>query len=112
VKVAVGKVNAITGKRWRLKLTKTWQDYVVCPDQPSLDGINAGDGYIRQFFAMPLPMGCTVEGQVTGKEEFGGIQLSDPPLILDATNRVQSRQALHSCQRELGGRSHEGLDRR
>jgi len=75
VKIAVGKVNAITGKRWRLRPAKTRQDYVVCPDQPWLDGINAGDGYIRQFVAMPLGMGYTVEGQVTGKEEFGGIQL-------------------------------------
>ena len=51
------------------------QDYVVCPDQPWLDGINAGDGYIRQFVAMPLGMGYTVEGQVTGEEKFGGMQI-------------------------------------
>src|SRR5215470_3778380 len=51
------------------------QDYVVVPDQPWLDGINAGDGYVRQFVAMPLGLGYTVEGQVTGAEEFGGIQL-------------------------------------
>ncbi len=30
---------------------------------------------IRQFVAMPLGMGYTIEGQVTGKEEFGGIQI-------------------------------------
>ncbi len=75
MKVAAGKVNAITGKGWRRPLAKTRQDYLVCPDQPWLDGINAGDGFIRQFVAMPLGMGYTVEGQVTGKEEFGGIQL-------------------------------------
>lgn len=57
------------------RLERTRQDYVVCPDQPWLDWINAGDFYIRQFVAMPLGMGYTVEGQVTGKEEFGGIQL-------------------------------------
>lgn len=31
---------------------------------------------IRQFVAMPLGMGYTVEGQVTGKEEFGGLQVA------------------------------------
>jgi hypothetical protein len=30
---------------------------------------------IRQFVAMPLGMGYTVEGQVTGEERFGGVQL-------------------------------------
>jgi hypothetical protein len=75
VKVAVGKVNALTGKRLHRKLNRTRQNYLVCPDQPWLDGINAGEGYVRQFVAMPLGMGYTVEGQVTGKEEFGGMQI-------------------------------------
>ncbi|ADG82854.1 hypothetical protein [Thermincola potens] len=75
VKIAVGKINAISGKEWDQELKAEEQDYIVCPDQPWLDGINAGDGYIRQFVAMPLGMGYTVEGQVTGREEFGGIQI-------------------------------------
>jgi len=75
VKVAVGKINAVTGKPWDQTLHADGQDYLVCPDQPWLDGINAGEGYIRQFVAMPLGMGYTVEAQVSGEEEFGGIQL-------------------------------------
>lgn len=75
VQVGIGGIDAITGKRWRGRLNKTRQNYVVCPDQPWLDGINAGDGFIRQFVAMPLGMGYTVEGQLTGKEEWGGIQI-------------------------------------
>jgi hypothetical protein len=75
IKVAVGKINAITGQEWAETLQAKPQDYIVCPDQPWLDGINDGDGFIRQFVAMPLGMGYTVEGQVTGKEEFGGIQI-------------------------------------
>lgn len=76
VKVAVGKVCAITGERWTEGL-HIWprQNYLVVPDQPWLDGIAAGQGVIRQFVAMPLGMGYTVEGQVTGEERFGGIQL-------------------------------------
>jgi hypothetical protein len=75
VKVGVGKIDALSGRRWNERLTKRPQNYLVCPDQPWLDGINAGDGFIRQFVAMPLGMGYTVEGQITGKEEEGGIQI-------------------------------------
>lgn len=84
IKVAAGKVNAVSGKPWDQKLcgpskASFWgeelQDYLVCPPQPWLDGFNTGTGTIRQFVAMPLGMGYTVEGQVTGKEEHGGLQL-------------------------------------
>lgn len=77
VKVAVGKVNAVSGEPWdeRVGDGARRQDYVVAPEQPWLDGINAGDGVIRQFVAMPLGMGYTVEGQVTGGEKFGGVQI-------------------------------------
>lgn len=75
VKVGVGKINAISGEAWTDTLSSNPQDYVVCPDQPWLDGVNAGNGFIRQFVAMPLGEGYTVEGQLTGKEEFGGLQL-------------------------------------
>src|SRR5918999_422736 len=58
------------------------------PLPPWLGGINAGDGFIRQFVAMPLGMGYTVEGQITGQEEEGGIQIKAfgsklPPRHLD-----------------------------
>lgn len=79
-KLAVGKINAVSGRPWHQRLLKSKQDYVVVPDQPWLDGINAGEGFIKQFVAMPLGMGYTVEGQLTGKEEFGGIQL----IVFDA----------------------------
>lgn len=75
VKVAVGKVCALTGKPWSEGLHARPQDYLVTPPQPWLDGIAAGKGFIRQFVAMPLGMGYTVEGQVSGEERFGGIQI-------------------------------------
>ena len=75
VKIAVGKVCALTGKTWSQSLHDEPQDYLVAPPQPWLDGISIGNGKIRQFIAMPLGMGYTVEGQVTGEERFGGIQL-------------------------------------
>jgi hypothetical protein len=75
VKVAVGKVCAITGERWSESLSSRPQNYVVAPPQPWLDGIAIKRGVIRQFVAMPLGMGYTVEGQVTGDESVGGLQL-------------------------------------
>ena len=75
LKVGVGKVNAVSGKPWADTLDVEDQDYIVCPDQPWLDGINSGNGTVRQFVAMPLGMGYTVEGQVTGHEAVGGLQL-------------------------------------
>lgn len=90
IKIAVGKINAVSGKPWDQKLQPQIHhrkkrkkrkyspqefDYLVAPPQPWLDGINAGEGYIKQFVAMPLGMGYTIEGQITGKEEFGGIQI-------------------------------------
>jgi hypothetical protein len=75
VKVGVGGINAVSGTGWDEALHAAPQDYLVCPDQPWLDGINAGDGTIRQFVAVPLGQGYSVEGQLTGKETVGGLQI-------------------------------------
>ncbi len=75
VKVGIGGVNAVSGGPWDEDLHAEPQDYLVCPDQPWLDGINAGQGFIRQFVAVPLGLGYTVEAQLTGQEQFGGIQI-------------------------------------
>ena len=75
LQVGVGKVCAVSGLPWIEHLVKDPQNYVVLPDQPWLDGINAGDGFIRQFVAVPLGSAATVEGQVTGQETHGGVQL-------------------------------------
>lgn len=76
LKVAAGMRNALTGDAWdeRIEAGRR-QDYIVAPGQPWLDGFNSGKGIIRQFIAMPLGMGYTAEGQLTGEEKFGGIQL-------------------------------------
>jgi hypothetical protein len=76
VKIAVGRVNAISGEPDDEALHADHQDYVVCPDQPWLDGIHTGHGLIRQFVAMPLGFGYTVEASMTGKEISGGIQIT------------------------------------
>ena len=75
-KVAVGRINAITGKPHDLQLKAGRQDYVVIPEQKWLDGINSGNGTVRQFVAMPLSKGYTVEAQITDEETHGGFQLA------------------------------------
>lgn len=75
-KVGVGSINAVTGKPWDERIHATEQDYVLCPQQKWLDGINAGQGFVRQFVAMPLGKGYTVEEQVTDECKFGGIQIA------------------------------------
>jgi hypothetical protein len=75
LQLGIGKVCAVTGKEWTGTLSPRKQNYMVVPKQPWLDGIATGHGTIRQFVAMPLGMGYTVEGQVTGEEVFGGLQL-------------------------------------
>lgn len=77
VKIGVGGVNALTGEKWSEEFKKEKeQDYLVAPiPQLWIDGIKSGKGTIRQFVAMPLGKGYTVEGQITGKETVGGIQV-------------------------------------
>ena len=90
LKVGIGGIDAISGKRFKpRRLSAKKQDYLVVPDQPWLDGINAGDGFIRQFVAMPLGLGATVEAQLTGEETEGGITLS---LIPAKPGRFPARQ--------------------
>lgn len=100
VKIAVGKVNAVSGEPDDEALHADHQDYVVCPDQSWLDGIHTAHDLIRQFVAMPLGFGYTVEASMTGMESFGGIQVkvyeplpgkftNEPPIKAD-TGPVRS----------------------
>ncbi len=80
VKVATGKACAISGDAWVDHLNSGPQDYIVLPDQPWLDGYCVEKGVIRQFVAMPLGEGYTVEEQLTGKAKHGGLQIVVYPL--------------------------------
>lgn len=95
VKVASGKVNAVSGKTWENNLKdngKETADYMVAPKQPWLDGFNVGKDVIRQFVAVPLESGYTVEEQVTGKAEHGGIQIIVYPMKDEYWNRMQQER--------------------
>lgn len=78
VKIGIGNVNALTGEKFVAELKGAGeQDYLVAPaPQPWIDGIKAGAGFIRQFVAVRLGEGLSVEGQVTGEEKVGGLQIA------------------------------------
>lgn len=118
VKIAAGKINAVSGDNWTPELKagfkppalahdmalrdpktqaqfiedyqrlnsqfpqpkEVGQDYIIVPSQPWLDGFNVGEGVIRQFVAVPLNSGYTVEEQLTGKAEHGGLQIMVYPM--------------------------------
>jgi hypothetical protein len=73
IKVAAGKINAVTGETWADGLSRPPQNYLVTPGQPWLDGFVVRKGVIRQFVAMPLGTGYSAEEQITGKAETGGL---------------------------------------
>ncbi|MEU3841282.1 hypothetical protein AB0E88_14775 [Streptomyces sp. NPDC028635] len=92
LQIGAGKVCAVSGKAWTGRLSRDPQNYVVLPRQPWLDGINSGRGTVRQFVAVPLGLGATVEGQVTGEEVWGGVQVQSFPLGEPALARWREEQ--------------------
>lgn len=95
VKIAAGKINAISGKPWKNELSfgkeDKQQDYAVLPKQPWIDGFCASKGVIKQFVAMPLGKGYTAEEQLTDQAEHGGIQIIAYPMKKEAWERIKPK---------------------
>lgn len=92
IKIAAGKINAVTGEPWRAGLHRRPQDYLYSPEQPWLDGFAVEKGVIRQFVAMPLGAGYSAEEQITGKAEWGGLQILVAPLKKEVWTRWHGEQ--------------------
>lgn len=101
VKVGAGKINAVTGAAWEQGLNATPQNYVVLPEQPWLDGFAVKKGIIRQFVAMPLGEGYSVEEQLTRKAEAGGIQLQVYPLKAESYFESHLRALLPTSLKDV-----------
>ncbi len=80
IKIATGKINAVTGEAWSDGLATGPQDYLVAPEQPWLDGYCVEKGFVRQFVAMPLGSGYSAEEQITGEAVHGGLQIAVFPM--------------------------------
>jgi hypothetical protein len=91
IQVGTGKICAITGESWRGDLVRhPEQNYLIAPHQPWLDGYAMEKGQVRQFVAMPLGRGLTVEEQKTGTARWNGIQLQAFPLRRDQWEKEQA----------------------
>jgi hypothetical protein len=106
IKIAAGKVNAVSGEQWKLGLQKRPQDYIVAPEQSSLNGFATQRGTVRQFVATHLGEDYTVEEQLTGKAEWGGLQIMVAPLTPKAyerysAERIEIRDCYQSEELEL-----------
>jgi hypothetical protein len=103
VKVATGKIDAVTGKAWVEQLNSDPQDYLVVPEQPWLDGYCVEKGVIRQFVAMPLGDGYSAEEQITGKAEHGGLQILVYPMKAERYEEMRKAfRTIHSAFEMLG----------
>lgn len=101
VKIAAGKINALTGEAWRDAPNRDPQDYVVVSEQPWLDGFCVKKGEIRQFVAAPLGSGYSVEEQVTGQAEHGGLQIIAYPLKAEEWKRMRKTLGRRSGGQEI-----------
>ena len=116
VKVAAGKINALTGESWGDALTQSPQDYLVAPGQPWLDGFCVRKGLIRQFVAMPLGEGYSAEEQLTGEAEHGGLQIAASPMsalryskMLERQRRLEKRLARRRAAMVMDASAEMGL---
>jgi hypothetical protein len=101
LKVAAGGICAVSGGRWTPALQNAPQNYVVLPEQPWLDGFRVSNGIIRQFVAVPLGRGLTVEHQLTGGESWGGLQLQAFPVTIENCWAERVEEMLELCWRAL-----------
>lgn len=99
VKIGAGKINAVSGESWSDGLHQDPQDYVVIPNQPWLDGFNVEKGKVRQFVAMPLGQGYTVEEQFNPESDVGGIQIEAIPMKADLYEVLKERDGASSSIR-------------
>lgn len=122
VKIAAGKINAVNGKPWTESLATRGQDYIVGSRQPWLDGFNVGRGCVRQFVATKLGDGRSVEEQLTGDAEYGGIQILLFPMKRERwdehrkarahlRNRVPVVSAVASMTLGMGGRIKQEIEK-
>lgn len=99
IKIATGKISAITGKEWKKGLKK--KDYVVLPEQPWLDGYVVENGEVRQFVAAPLGSGFSVEQQITGEDKHGGIQIEVFPMKAEIFNTKYPERPIDTRRRSV-----------
>ncbi|KAH8818840.1 hypothetical protein DL96DRAFT_1431116, partial [Flagelloscypha sp. PMI_526] len=108
IKISVGGINAITGGKQNEEAPKGMQDYVVGGRQPWIDGIATEPGVVRQFVAMKLGHGYTIEEQLSDTTH-GGIQIDVFPTLAGSvtfhhnTSRLAIDKSPNDLNIKLGG---------
>jgi hypothetical protein len=109
IRIGTGMINAVTGKPWTDRVGWEPQDYVVTSEQPWLDGYCVEKGTIRQFVAMPLGEGYSVEEQITGEAEHGGLQIVAHPMKGEAYEAYEKKRPSHLYVEETRSRLEMGI---
>jgi hypothetical protein len=79
VEIRASCINVVGGPEFS-------QDHIIVPDQDRLDGIVVSQEEVKQFVAMPLDTGYTIEDQLGEGQELGikgGMQFEILPLNQD-----------------------------
>jgi hypothetical protein len=109
VRVYAGSINALTGCQAEQDRSEE-QDYVVAPAQYCLSGFCSKPGQAKQFVAMPMGQGYTVEKQIAGLEYIGGIQLEIIPRYFESVNfgkvSLNTGDQIQHTDFENGGMDH------
>ncbi|KAJ5611555.1 polyubiquitin [Penicillium herquei] len=108
IRLFIGGINSISGEEFTSDEispgSSSEQDYIVIPEQQRLDGIAVRPGVVKQFVATKMgsptstkktelsevhpnsklrmsetPKGRTVEWQMTGRDDIGGVQMQIIP---------------------------------
>ena len=92
VQIAVGRINALSGERWRNELSSLTQDYLVAPDQPWLDGFCLRKGLTRQFVARPLGESRMASEPDGDDAIFDGLQIAVYPMKRERYQALADRR--------------------
>ena len=65
IKMSLGRINVLTGRKQDEKPAPDVQDYIAGGIQPWLDGLNVGNNEVRQFTAVQINNGDTIEEQLS-----------------------------------------------
>lgn len=84
VKLRVGDLDAICGRRWSEGMHQWPQDFLVIHDLSWLAGYQYGAEGIRQFVAMPLGCGYLPDDGASSPHRFGRLQIVIYPMSGEA----------------------------
>jgi hypothetical protein len=93
IKVTVGGLNAVTGRRQHDERLWRPRDYVVFPRKPWMEWFCVGNGRARQFVAMPLGGDRRSAGNEEGGNPAGDIRITAHPMRAECYQEYKRRRS-------------------